>query len=106
MDSRRLGEQSGELLRVILGDLPRVEVTSEAFGDRRRADQGAPGRDLLVQNKADQKGERTSGEQGIGSRILAQPKAANPHVRGHHASRRWKNTPVRTRSTAVKAANV
>lgn len=73
----RLGrEQRGELLRVVRGDLVRVEIVRpHALSDRVRPREGPLHRHLLVQQHADQGRERAAAEQFVGLGLLGEVKS-------------------------------
>ncbi|GAA4567592.1 hypothetical protein GCM10023193_47010 [Planotetraspora kaengkrachanensis] len=70
-------QQIRELRRIIGGDLPRVQVTAHPVGDGPGPRERPFHRDLLVEQHADQKGERAAAEQLVGLRLLCE---LDPHA--------------------------
>ena len=74
VDGRFRGEQGDELLRAVGGDLVGVQVVpAEALGDGQRAGERPFHWHLLVQQHADERGERTPSEQFVGLGLLGEP---------------------------------
>jgi hypothetical protein len=79
----RAGEHGGEGLGVVLGERPGVEpLHAEAPGEAGRSGEGPLHGELLVEQHADQQGERVAVEQRVGVGVLRELQHGSSDRRG------------------------
>src|SRR5207244_10488540 len=72
VQGRRRREHAGERVRVVGGQLVRVQAVSQAVDQVVWSGERALQGNLLIENHADEQGQRVAVEQGVGVRLLAE----------------------------------